>query len=54
LQIVQEKLLEKTWIDLNKNEDVIYINELLKKWKNQISKTIKDSDLRDLLTNIAD
>jgi len=53
-QIVKEKFLDKSWIDLNKNEDVIYINELIKKWKNQISKTIKDSDLRDLLTNIAD
>jgi len=54
LQIVQEKLLEKSWIDWNKNEDLIYINELINKWKNEISKTINDNDLKNLLTNIVD
>lgn len=54
LQIVEEKLLEKTWIDLNKNEDIMYINELIQKWKEKISTSMKDEELKKLLLGIVD
>lgn len=54
LQIVEEKLLERPWIDLNKNEDIIYINWLIQKWKEKISTSIKDNDLKNLILNTID
>lgn len=54
LQIVEEKLLERPWIDLNKNEDIIYVNWLIKKWKEKISTSIKDNDLKNLILNTID
>ena len=54
LQIVEEKLLERSWIDLNKNEDIIYINELLKKWEKKISTSMRDKELKKLLLGIVD